>query len=164
MRKSFSVILTIPGDEPIHYRLSDGRLVVGRSSSSAIRLEVPAVSSRHCHFERTAEGYRLVDLQSTNGTRINGQRVMDPTGVLLKNGDRILLGETVEGHFIEAIEAETTTSPLSSGSVDQDPAPGPLAVWVDAADDSHPDEAINPVAAAVARQQESLAGVGSSPV
>lgn len=89
---------------------------------------------------------------------------MDPTGVRLKNGDRILLGETVEGHFIEAIEAETTTSPLSSGSVDRDPAPGPLAVWVDAADDSHPDEAINPVAAAVARQQESLAGVGSSPV
>ena len=161
MRKTFSVILTVPGEEPVHYRLSDERLTVGRSEGSAIRLKVPAISSRHCRFEKNGEGYRLVDLQSTNGSRINGQRVMDSTGVRLKNGDRLLLGETVEGHFVEAVEAEAAVPQGDHRSTEPEPGVAPLAVWVDAADESHLDEEINPVAAAVARQQESLAGAGS---
>lgn len=164
MEKTFSVILTVPGAEPMSYRLVRDRVTLGRASGSDIRLQVPSISSRHGILERNrGGGYRIVDSGSKNGTRINGQRVMDPKGMALKNGDRLLLGETVEGHFVEAIEAEPV-SPSTPGvdeTRDVEVEDEPLSVWVDASEEGqHPEEEINPVAAAVARQQES----GSVPV
>ena len=58
-------------------------------------LTVPdsTVSGRHCRLTRDATGYRLEDLDSTNGTYVNGTRITGPATV--SKSDTITLGKTV---------------------------------------------------------------------
>lgn len=175
MPKSFSLILTAPGADAVQFRLTDDRVSLGRDYRNQIALDVSAVSSRHCEFLRSdaTGGYRLVDLGSTNGTRVNGQRIMSAEGVSLKNGDRILLAEMIEGHFVEAIEAEPAKrsqiparhqingnggpqSPVNGAVTQSLRQGGPVPVWVDASAATVTEEEMNPVAAAVARQEAAL--------
>jgi Protein of unknown function (DUF3662)/FHA domain len=65
--------------------------VIGRSSGCDIVLDDPNVSRRHAEVRRLGEGYSLVDLGSTNGTEVNGQRVGETS---LMNGDVIGVGTT----------------------------------------------------------------------
>ena len=52
-------------------------------------LEDSNVSRRHAELTRTASGWHIADLGSTNGTRINGMRVPEQD---LKSGDAITMG------------------------------------------------------------------------
>jgi len=65
---------------------------LGRDSSSDIVLEDKQVSRRHAEIRREAKGYVLYDLQSKNGTSVNGKRI---TEHLLREGDEIQIGQTV---------------------------------------------------------------------
>jgi len=65
--------------------------VIGRSSECDIVLGDPNVSRRHAEIRRLGRGYSLVDLGSTNGTEVNGQRVTETS---LMNGDVIGVGTT----------------------------------------------------------------------
>jgi hypothetical protein len=65
--------------------------VIGRSSDCDIVLGDPNVSRRHAEVRRMGRGYSLVDLGSTNGTEVNGQRVTETS---LMNGDVIGVGTT----------------------------------------------------------------------
>jgi pSer/pThr/pTyr-binding forkhead associated (FHA) protein len=59
-----------------------------------IRHKVPwRVSGRHCRLTKTAEGFLLEDLGSTNGTFVNGIRIDSITTV--SPGDTITLGQSV---------------------------------------------------------------------
>ena len=62
-------------------------------SSEACELRIPDrhVSRRHAAFDVAPNGLRITDLESTNGTFVNGLRVLD---AILKGGESILLGET----------------------------------------------------------------------
>jgi two-component system, NtrC family, response regulator HydG len=54
------------------------RILVGTSPACHIRLSDPTVSRRHAAFEPTGRGgHRLVDLDSTNGTVVDGVRIRD---------------------------------------------------------------------------------------
>ena len=52
-------------------------------------LETQYVSRQHCRFEKTDDGFRVVDLDSYNGTSVNGVPVKER---VLASGDRISLG------------------------------------------------------------------------
>ena len=66
--------------------------VAGRSKEAHLRLnEDPHFSRFHFRLEINPPLCRLVDLQSTNGTFLNGERIED---ALLKDGDEIRAGET----------------------------------------------------------------------
>ncbi len=70
-------------------------ITIGRASREAtweIRLTDRAVSRPHARLEHRDDGFYLVDLESANGTRLNGARVQGP--VPLKDGDVIVVGET----------------------------------------------------------------------
>ncbi|MFN8222848.1 MAG: DUF3662 and FHA domain-containing protein [Gaiellales bacterium] len=71
--------------------LNGTRVLIGRSSDCAIRLEDGNVSRRHCELVGDGVGWSLVDLGSTNGTELNG-RVVDRAP--LTSGDRITVGGT----------------------------------------------------------------------
>jgi hypothetical protein len=71
--------------------LDQGVVVLGRSSGCDIVVDDPNVSRRHAEIRRLGEGYSLVDLGSTNGTEVNGQRVGETS---LMNGDVIGVGTT----------------------------------------------------------------------
>jgi pSer/pThr/pTyr-binding forkhead associated (FHA) protein len=56
-------------------------------------LDQPTVSKRHCRFSQTPQGYFVEDLDSTNGTFVNGLRVKSPVAVC--RTDTVRLGKTV---------------------------------------------------------------------
>jgi FhaA, N-terminal domain/FHA domain len=71
--------------------LTDHVTSIGRSSDCSIVLSDPNVSRRHAEIRHIGEGYSLIDLGSTNGTEVNGQRVVETA---LMNGDVISVGQT----------------------------------------------------------------------
>ena len=68
---------------------SDGA-VIGREMNCDIRVEDPAVSERHARISFNSGKFSIEDLGSSNGTRVNRQRVKDK---VLSDGDRIKIGE-----------------------------------------------------------------------
>lgn len=68
---------------------------IGRTAQNQVRLDDTSVSRTHAKIALTSEGYMIRDLDSQNGTFINGDRV---TEQILHDGDRILVG-TVSFRF-----------------------------------------------------------------
>jgi FHA domain len=66
--------------------IEDKRLVIGRAEGVDIRLEDAAVSKQHASIEVMGVDHILLDLESSNGTFVNGTRVMRH---LLRHGDAI---------------------------------------------------------------------------
>ena len=73
--------------EPVETSTS---VLLGRHPRADIRLDSPVVSRRHARLVFTPQGWMLEDLNSTNGTFVNGVRIRRP--VLLHRGDLIQIG------------------------------------------------------------------------
>ncbi len=67
------------------------RVVFGRSKDCDIQLQDPNVSRRHAELRQEGAAYWLIDLDSTNGTQVNGHRT---SRTKLENGDTITIGST----------------------------------------------------------------------
>ena len=103
--KFFSLIVSIPDEQPVLYELRGERVGIGRELDNQIRLKLNEVSSSHCEFRKIeGGGYEVVDLESTNGTRVNGKPIERQ---VLADGDRLLIGEVVAVHFVELAEGES---------------------------------------------------------
>jgi signal transduction histidine kinase len=86
-------LIVIKGvDEGKQFELTGEHVGAGRDGSNRIKLHDTEVSRRHAEFVRVAEGYRLVDRGSVNGTFVNNQSIRD---VLLQPGDQIQIGQTL---------------------------------------------------------------------
>lgn len=83
-----------------------GRFVVGRSARTAFPIAQDlALSREHFHLDHAPPVCHLVDLGSTNGTKVNGLRV---ERVLLREGDIISAGDSeFRFHYTEAEGAST---------------------------------------------------------
>lgn len=68
----------------------------GRGSENAVQLTGDGVSRRHCRFEMRRNRLFVVDLDSTNGTHVNGTRIPPLEPIELHPGDRVLLGKAVQ--------------------------------------------------------------------
>lgn len=73
--------------------LEDGENVIGREESASIVVSTPAVSRRHARLRVAANKVTLEDLNSSNGTFVNGVQIAGVTA--LKPGDRIGLGRSI---------------------------------------------------------------------
>ena len=69
--------------------VADRPVVIGRLSTCDIPLGDPQVSRRHAEIRRDAEGFRVFDLGSTNGTVVNGAPVRERR---LSDGDELRIG------------------------------------------------------------------------
>jgi FHA domain/Domain of unknown function (DUF1707) len=67
-----------------------GTVVVGRSSGCDVKLDEPTVSRRHLELRALGESWLAVDLGSTNGTWLLGQRL---GRARVQPGDELVLGE-----------------------------------------------------------------------
>jgi Nif-specific regulatory protein len=67
-------------------------LSIGRDKTNSISVEDRVLSRRHCLVHREAGGFQIRDLNSSNGTYINGLPV---TVQALKSGDHLKAGESV---------------------------------------------------------------------
>jgi pSer/pThr/pTyr-binding forkhead associated (FHA) protein len=81
--------------KPYEFRIARGSVTIGRSprAQNDVVLENDGmVSRRHARIELDADGqFTLYDLNTTNGTRVNGRKVDNQT---LKSGDEVKIGET----------------------------------------------------------------------
>ncbi len=66
-------------------------VIIGRKNESDIVIKDPFISNQHAQISLDEGSYFLEDLDSANGTYLNGERIMD--AVKLQNGDRIKIGQ-----------------------------------------------------------------------
>jgi hypothetical protein len=78
--------LSLPGT-------AQSTLRIGRMPECDLQLFDTSVSRYHAEFRRSTVGWCLVDLGSTNGTRVNGWRITAPTAV--HPGDEVAFGSVV---------------------------------------------------------------------
>jgi adenylate cyclase len=75
--------------EPAEFPLGE-QSVLGRSTQATVRLSDREVSRKHSQIDREGQDFVLRDLGSSNGTFVNGKRILGPTR--LKDGDEVLIG------------------------------------------------------------------------
>jgi FHA domain/Domain of unknown function (DUF4388) len=75
------------------FPLLDSEQTIGRAPGNSIVVPDGSVSSNHARIVRSPEGFVLEDLQSRNGTFVNGERVEGKR--LLADGDLIRLGKII---------------------------------------------------------------------
>ena len=66
-------------------------LLLGRHADCEVQLDEPSVSRHHAAIRFRDGGWKLIDLDSTNGTWVNGRRVRGSTPV--RRGDLVELGD-----------------------------------------------------------------------
>lgn len=78
------------------YKLDHDETSIGRNPDNTIQLDDAAVSGNHARIKRQANDYLenhfdylIEDLDSTNGTKVNGKRVSQH---MLKHGDTLQIG------------------------------------------------------------------------
>ena len=76
-------------DSDERYDLRFDALQVGRHDDCDIVVNDPWANKRHARIDRSGESHVITDLDSTNGTYINGQRIESR---VLREGDRIRIG------------------------------------------------------------------------
>src|ERR1700761_2000812 len=84
--------VTRPDLPPIVYELEQEYTHVGRSSNNEIPLPYPSISNRHCIFIQSGPDIVLRDLNSSNGTYVNGEIISE---VILRPGDMIQMGSVM---------------------------------------------------------------------
>jgi hypothetical protein len=71
------------------YRFDKAQVTIGRNGKSDLMIHTPTVSNLHATIEFRDGAFFLEDQRSTNGTRLNDQKVLPGKPVRLKSGDRI---------------------------------------------------------------------------
>src|SRR5215471_6479337 len=130
--------LTISG---VIHELTDEAITIGRGPDNNIVVSDPSISTHHAQLLLEGDTYRLKDLDSTNGTRVNGKPV---TETVLRFDDRIRFGaaeakyesaevggskplpkpEEIKAHFAEpgaALPHLISTSPFRRQQQQNDP-------------------------------------------
>jgi hypothetical protein len=97
-RASFALLVRSGSETGQRVPVSGQRLTVGRSSNCGLTLQDTTVSREHAAFVRRGEVWWIVDLGSTNGTRVNGVQAAEQP---VAPGDRVELGDAVV-EFVEA--------------------------------------------------------------
>jgi pSer/pThr/pTyr-binding forkhead associated (FHA) protein len=95
--------------------LMEERVTLGRALDNTIRMEDGTVSHHHAMFVLDGVGYKLRDLNSTNGTRVNSMRVVETK---LNNGDQVRVG-SVEMRYESDVKKASQPLPPSQVGVDQ---------------------------------------------
>jgi two-component system, cell cycle response regulator len=83
-------------------------VVFGRGTDATVRIQEAGLSRTHARISRVGDAYQIEDLDSTNGTYVNGDRLTAPRK--LEEGDRIQMGVSVlyRVHMQDATEQEAT--------------------------------------------------------
>jgi adenylate cyclase len=106
-----------PEDSPTTHEFVGPKLTIGRLGDNEVQIDDASVSSRHAEIQWDGGDALLRDLDSTNGTFLNGEQVTGEHS--LAEGDEICFGG-VRTVFMEpvapaasAVPAETETAPTA---------------------------------------------------
>jgi pSer/pThr/pTyr-binding forkhead associated (FHA) protein len=73
------------------FEVCEPETLIGRSATSHLRVADESISREHAVILFEDDAFTVEDLQSTNGTRLNGKRVRSAP---LNDGDEIQIGQT----------------------------------------------------------------------
>ena len=113
------VTITVPEKNAQPYRFQLDRQVVslGRGSENDIAIDSGSVSVKHAEMRRIKGGYELIDVGSTNGIKLDGNRL---EVIPLRSGASVKIGDvafdfTLSEEEIDALAAEKPTgaSPIT---------------------------------------------------
>ncbi|MBX3276606.1 MAG: sigma 54-interacting transcriptional regulator [Acidobacteria bacterium] len=99
------------------FSLSDEGATIGREAANRICLSDMAVSRRHCVIELREDAFQVRDLDSFNGTFVNGVPVKDRR---LDHGDRIVIGDS---QFLFFLHGEDGISSFNTVQLEEERAP-----------------------------------------
>ncbi|MFN2188614.1 MAG: FHA domain-containing protein [Candidatus Promineifilaceae bacterium] len=97
------------------YTLSEQTVVIGREAINDIMFQELEISRRHASISFSGGKYLIEDLNSTNGTFVNGRRISTP--VVLTSGDVVDLGDNVSFIFQSGAPATDQTRVDSSPKI-----------------------------------------------
>lgn len=101
--RDYQVVHTAAGSPACRLKILDGPMMgkvfivgarvtsIGRAPDNDLVIEATDISRHHARLDQVPGGYRLTDLNSTNGSRVNGRRIREQT---LLPGDIVTLGAT----------------------------------------------------------------------
>lgn len=75
------------------FEIGEAPLVVGRDPSCGIFINAPLLSRQHARIEAREAGHVIIDLDSTNFTKVNGERVSGERA--LRAGDEVRFSRVV---------------------------------------------------------------------
>ena len=121
LRKTHDLVLDLPA----------GEYVLGNSRRADLLVPTTGVSRRHARLAADAEGLEITDLDSTNGTHLDGRRIETErvgqerlrAGVEIRFGPAIFRLETVPGEDSEL----ALVFPAPGDAADESPTPSRLA-------------------------------------
>jgi hypothetical protein len=107
------------------FELARDVIVIGRDLKADVVLNDPEISRNHCRLIAQGNGYQVEDLESTNGTFVNSQKVTAPR--MLQPGDLVGLGENLVLEFgvSDAAAATIVMQPGAHIPLAQTPPPPP---------------------------------------
>ena|SRR5271165_1190901 len=112
--KTLIMIVTGPSTGTIS-ALDDQEFSIGRDPSNRLCIPNQHMSGRHCVIRPENGKFKLVDLQSKNGTQVNGTRIDER---ILQHADRISMGESTLKFVCQADagaeSVQLVTTPLRS--------------------------------------------------
>ena len=100
--RSVGVLMPIAGLSQTPIRIEGAKLILGRDRSLAARILDESISRRHARVTRHIDEYILDDLDSVNGTFVDGVPIVS---CLLHEGDTVQLGQTIY-YFERVLEPE----------------------------------------------------------
>ncbi|HZQ97049.1 MAG TPA: sigma 54-interacting transcriptional regulator [Candidatus Sulfotelmatobacter sp.] len=102
------LIVTAGPSKDVVIPLAQGEATVGRDPNNLVAISDPSVSRKHCLLRREDDGrFRLKDLESRNGTLVNGVAVKEHW---LRHGDEIATGDSA---FLFLVEDDERVLPAS---------------------------------------------------
>jgi len=120
-RHAFLLVLAGPQIGDV-FQLAPGRpLLIGRRDDADVAIRDDGISRRHATIQVDAEETRLVDLESANGTFVDGARIRETP---LANGARIAIGGATLLKFVWTDEIEARWQIRLAQSAQQDPLTG----------------------------------------
>ncbi len=103
----FNLLITRPDGQEVDQAFELDRTSVGRHERSDVRLLDGMVSRRHCLILREGERFLVKDLESRNGTWVNGRRIENRKQI--KHGDVIQVGP-FRLHFSRVVSSRNSDS------------------------------------------------------
>ena len=114
MSPTYQLVIRTGPDSGKVYPIEKSEIFIGRDLNNEIVINDQEISRRHARVFVQGGNYVIEDLGSTNGTSVNGQRIMGP--YILRAGELITFGENINLLF-QTLGDSGDATVASSGKV-----------------------------------------------
>src|SRR5689334_10512447 len=109
-----TLTLQLPNLPPVVHILKDDTVTIGRMRGNTIVVDDDSVSLFHAKITRKDSTFYLKDLNSTNGTALNGQSIIEAR---LHDCDRVRFADVSGQFLLEETAVLASTIPAVAGAI-----------------------------------------------